>query len=210
MRTLFFLLLFINAAFAVYIQLAPVSGGGTLPPPELHPERIKPLSASADCLEWGPFIDADLERAQAAIVRQQLDSKVNLEAAGKVPVYWIHIPPLKNKYYAEKKMGELRRLGVTTYSHVQESGKWNNAISMEFFHNMEEAQNMMASLRGRGVRSAVIGARNLDQMKFIVRAPSEDIAGKMTGLKQEFPGSELKTIECEAPGKKLDDARNEQ
>ena len=209
MRTLFFLLLFINAAFAVYIQLAPVSVGGTPPPPELHPEKIKSLSASADCLEWGPFIDVDLEHAQAAIVRQQLDSKVSLEAMGKVPVYWIHIPPLKNKYYAEKKMGELRKLGITTYSHVQENGKWNNAISMGFFHDIEEAQNMMASLRSRGVRSAVIGARNLDQMKFVVRAPSENITEKMTELKQEFPGSELKTIKCEAPGKKLDGARNE-
>jgi hypothetical protein len=208
MRTLFFLLLFINAAFAVYIQLEPVSGGSAQPPPELHPEKIKSLSASAGCLEWGPFIDADLEQVQAAIVRQQLDGKVNLEAMGKVPVYWIHIPPLKNKYYAQKKMGELRRLGITTYSHVQENSKWNNAISMGFFHNIEEAQNMMASLRSKGVRSAVIGARNLDQMKFVVQAPSEDIAGKMTELKQEFPGSELKTITCDAPGKKLDGARN--
>lgn len=209
MRTLFFLLLFINAAFAVYIQLEPVSDTGVQPPPELHPEKIKSLSTSVACLEWGNFIGMELEHAQAAIVRQQLDNKVELEAMGKVPVYWIHIPPLKNKYLAEKKMEELRKLGVTTYSRVQENNKWDNAISIGFFHNIEDAQNMMVSLRSKGVRSAIIGARNLEQMKFVVRAPSEDIIGKMTELKQEFPGSELNTIRCSAPEKKLNGARPE-
>jgi hypothetical protein len=209
MRTLFFLLLFINAAFAVYTQLEPVSDTGIQPPPELHPEKIKSLSSSVPCLEWGNFIGMELEHAQAAIAKQQLDHRVELEAMGKVPVYWVHIPPLKNKYLAEKKMEELRKLGVTAYSRVQENNKWDNAISIGFFHNIEDAQNMMVSLRSKGVRSAIIGARNLEQMKFVVRAPSEDITGKMTELRQEFPGSELNTIRCAAPEKSFNGASPE-
>jgi hypothetical protein len=209
MRTLFFLLLFINAAFAVYIQLEPVPGAGVQPQPELHPEKIKSLSSSVACLEWGIFVGMELEHARTAIIRQHLDNKVELEAMGKVPMYWIHIPPLKNKYLAEKKMGELRKLGVTTYSRVDENGKWDNAISLGYFHNIEDAQNLMVSLRSKGVRSAIIGARNLEQMKFVARAPSEDIVGKMTELKQEFPGSDLNTTTCEAPETKLNGARTE-
>lgn len=210
MKTLFFLLLFINVAFAFYIQSPkPFSGSDDVQPlPELQPEKIKSLSASTTCLEWGPFIETDLEHVEAAIARQQLDDKVNRQPAGKTPAYWIHIPPLRSKYHAEKKMRELGRLKITNFTHVQDGSKWNNAISMGFFHNIGEAQNMMASLRSKGVRSAIIGARNLEQMKFLVQAPSEDVVGRMTELEREFPGSELKTIKCEAPEKSLDGARD--
>ncbi|MEP7370803.1 MAG: hypothetical protein ABI659_01130, partial [Nitrosospira sp.] len=145
MKTLFFLLLFINVAFAFYIQSPRLFSGSddVQPLPELQPEKIKSLSASANCLEWGPFIEAELEHVEAAIARQQLDDKVNQQPAGKTPAYWVHIPPLRSKYHAEKKMGELRRLKITNFTHVQDGSKWNNAISMGFFHNIGEAQNMM-------------------------------------------------------------------
>jgi hypothetical protein len=197
MRTLFFLLLFINAAFAIYIQSEPVSSRGTQPPSELHPEKIKSLSASVSCLEWGDFTDTDLERAEAAIAGKQLDRGLSRQIKDKATVYWVHIPPLRSKFYAERKMGELRRLGVTTYSRIQDNSKWNNAISMGFFPSMEEADNFMAELKGKGVRSAIIGERSLDRTKFVVRAASEGIAGKMEELKEEFPGSRLKTIKCD-------------
>ncbi|MDQ3186305.1 MAG: SPOR domain-containing protein [Pseudomonadota bacterium] len=204
MRTLFFLLLLTNVAFAAYMLMEPASSGSTpprlegstLPRPELRPEKIKPTLAPVTCLEWGTFVDADLERIEAAIAAQQLDDKVARQAMGKVPTYWIHIPPLGSKSHAERKIEELIRLGVTTYSHVQDDSKWNNAISMGFFHDIEEARNLMTVLRSKGVRSAVIGARNVEQVKFVVRAPSENVKEKMMELKQEFPGSELNTTTC--------------
>lgn len=198
MKTLFFLLLFINVAFAFYIQSPrPPAGGRAQPLPEIQPERsTTPSVAPVSCLEWGSFFEADLQQVEAAIARQDLGDKLSRQPAGKTPVYWIHIPPLRSKYHAIKKMGELRRLKLTNFSHVQEDGKWNNAISMGFFHNIDEAQNVMASLRSKGVKSAVIGARNLEQIKFVVQAPSDDITGRMKELEREFPGSELKTIEC--------------
>jgi aryl-alcohol dehydrogenase-like predicted oxidoreductase len=115
---------------------------------------------------------------------------------GKTPVFWIHIPPLKNAFLAEKKMGELGRLGVSGYSRVQDDDKWNNAISMGFFHDVEDAQRALAALRAKGVRSAVIGARNLDQVEFVLRSPSDEDASKLRILEKEFPGSEIKTSRC--------------
>ncbi len=201
MRTLFFLLLFINLAFAVYIQLEPVARSGPQSAPEFRPEKIKPLPAIAaqattTCLEWGRFVEADLERVESAIAKHELSEQVSRQDIGKAPVYWIHIPPLRSRQHAERKMGELKRLGVTTYTLVQDDSKWNNAISMGFFENIEDAQAFMAALRSKGVRSAIIGARNLEQVKFVAREPSESVTGKMTALKQEFPGSELNTTEC--------------
>ncbi|MDN5836435.1 MAG: hypothetical protein L0H12_03685 [Nitrosospira sp.] len=203
MRTLFFLLLLANIAFALYIQLEPVSSGRTQPVLQLRPEKTGPVPAPVpaveNCLEWGTFLDVDRERVETAIAAQQLGDKVTRQTMGKVPVYWMHIPPLNSRLHAERKIGELKNLGVTHYYHVQDDSKWNNAISMGFFHDIEDARNLMASLRSKGVRSAIIGARNLEQVKFVVRAPSEDVTKKMTELSQKFPGTELKTVTCEAP-----------
>jgi hypothetical protein len=199
MRTVFFLLLFINIAFAVYIQSEPVSGEHARPSmdlQEIQPEKMKPSREPVACLEWGAFLDADLERVEEAIAQMQLDEKMDRQQMGKTPVFWIHIPPLKNAFLAEKKMGELGRLGVSGYSRVQDDDKWNNAISMGFFHDVEDAQRALAALRAKGVRSAVIGARNLDQVEFVLRSPSDEDASKLRILEKEFPGSEIKTSRC--------------
>jgi hypothetical protein len=199
MRTLFFLLLLTNVAFAAYMLSGPGPGAGTPPQLELRSEKVKPLPAPATCLEWGTFLDADLERVDAVIAAQQLGNQVTRQAMGKVPVYWVHMPPLGSKSRAEQKTEELKRLGITDHSQVQDGGKWNNAISMGFFQEIDEARNLLTTLRSKGVRSAIIGARNVEQVKFVVRSPSEDITRKMMELKQEFPGSELNTTTCEHP-----------
>ncbi len=197
MKTLFFLLLFFNVALAAYIQWKSDPSGALQLPQELQPEKIKPLPTLATCLEWGTFVEADLPRVEAALARQQLDDKMSPQAIGKVPVYWVHIPALGSTFHAQRKIGELKKLGVTAYTHIQDDGKWNNAISMGFFQNIEDAQAVLASLRGKGVRSAVIGARNLEQMRFVINEPPQSMVDKITELKHEFPQTELKTVKCE-------------
>lgn len=200
MKTLFFLLLFFNVALAAYIQWKSDPSGAMQLPQELQPEKIKllpTLPALATCLEWGAFVEADLPRVEAALARQQLDDKMSPQAIGKAPVYWVHIPPLRSAFHAERKIGELKKLGITTYTHIQDNGKWNNAISMGFFQNIEDAQAFLASLRSKGVRSAIIGARNLEQMRFVISEPPQSVVDKITELKHEFPQTELKTIKCE-------------
>src|SRR5690242_19995017 len=203
MKILFFLLLVFNIALAAYIQLKPDSTGAMQLPPELHPEKIKPVSPFTTCLEWGTFIEPDLPRVEAALERQQLSDKIHPQAIGKIPVYWVHIPPLRSKAHAERKIGELERLGVTTHTHVQDDSKWNNAISMGYFQNIEDAQAFLAALRGKGVRSAVIGARNLERMKFVISEPPQSVVDKMVELKEEFPHTELETLKCEKPNNKV-------
>jgi hypothetical protein len=203
MKILFFLLLVFNIALAAYIQLKSDSTTAMQLPSELHPEKIKPVSAFTTCLEWGTFLEPDLPRAEAALARQQLSDKVHPETAGKIPVFWVHIPPLRSKAHAERKIGELERLGVTTHTHVQDDSKWNNAISMGFFQNIEDAQAFLAELRSKGVRSAIIGARNLERMKFVITEPPQGVVDKMVELKQEFPHTELETLKCENPNNKV-------
>jgi hypothetical protein len=206
MRTIFFLLLFINLAVAIYIQLEPDGTSEVQQIAELRPEKIKPLAPVAAtpkaCLEWGSFVDADLANVEAAISRHQLNDKMHRQTMGMTVFYWVHIPPLRNKQHAVRKIGELNRLGVTTHTHVQDNSKWNNAISMGFFEKIEDAQAFLAALRRKGVRSAIIGARNLEQVKFVITAPSAGVEAEVTELKGEFPGTELTKTSCEQ-GKRI-------
>jgi hypothetical protein len=270
MRIVFFLLLFINLIFAAYIQWGPGASSRVQLAAELHPERIKPLSALSEpigsaaitpapvtpapvtpapvtpapvppqpaapvapgpivpaptgvtpdtpaptnvassvpastapaapttCLEWGKFLGVEHARMEAAMARRQLDHDAQRIAVGKKSGYWIYIPPLRNREHAVRKMGELGRLGLTNYYRVEDNGQWNNAISMGFFDDEDEADDLLEELRGTGVRSAVMGKRSLEQIKFVLRDPPQDVVEKMKALKAEFPGSELKTIECDA------------
>lgn len=196
-------MLVFNVALAAYIQLKSDSTVAMQLPSELHPEKIKPVSPFTTCLEWGTFIEPDLPRAEAALAREQLSDKVHPQAAGKIPVFWVHIPPLPSKTHAERKIGELERLGVTTHTRVQDDSKWNNAISMGFFQNIEDAQAFLAELRSKGVRSAIIGARNLERTKFVITEPPQRVVDKMVELKEEFPHTELETLKCENPNNKV-------
>ena len=209
MKALFFLLLFANVVFAIYIQSGLGSSSGSSLPAELHPEKIRllpadtPVLATAACLEWGNFIGTDLQRAETAIAKLQLGDSLNRHAVGEVPAYWVHIPPLKTKYDASKKIEELKKLGVSSYFHVQDNSEWNNAISLDIFRSEEAARKFLAEMRGKGVRSAVMGERSLKQMAFVAHKPAEDIIEKMIRLQQEFPGSELKASGCEVAAPSL-------
>ena len=55
----------------------------------------------------------------------------------------------------------------------------------------------------QGVRSAIIGARNLEQMEFVISEPPQSVVDKMVELKQEFPHTELETLKCENPNNKV-------
>lgn len=200
MRIVFLLLLFVNLAFAIYVQLEPGGGAAAHATAELHPEKLKLLPALArsdTCLEWGTFVEPELEKIEAAISRHDLDNDMARQATGMAPFYWVYFPPLRNRQHVERKIGELTRLGITDFTHVQGDAKWNNAISMGFFDRIEDARAHLASLRGKGVRTAVIGARNLAQIRFVARSPSESVRAKAEELSQEFPGSVLRTTECE-------------
>jgi hypothetical protein len=200
MKILFFLLLIFNVALAAFIQFKSDSTPSlhVQLPSELHPEKIKSAPASITCLQWGNFIETNLQPVEAALAREQLDDKVKRQAVGRIPVFWVHMPPLSSKFHMERKMGELRNLGVTDFTPVQDNSKWNNAISLGFFPKVEDAQAFLASLRSKGVRSAIIGARNLEQVKFVIIDPPPSVIEKMTELKQEFPASELKSEPCQS------------
>ena len=223
-RALFLLLVLANLVFFAYAQMARESGTqNDLSRLEISPEKIKVLKASSKstpdrprspdkgskaataapsaCLEWGIFAGPDVARADSALARIELPpdrvERVVADAGG----YWVYIPPLKTKVETDRKIGELKALGVADFFLVQEAGQWRNAISLGIFRTDEAAQTYLAKLKDRGVRSAVAERREnfLKQIAFLVREPDPAIVAKLAALQQEFTGTELKATQCPAP-----------
>jgi len=227
MRTFFLLLVLANLAFFTYGRVA-LEGAGPesrLPQLQVAAERIRLISTAeqapaakpripgkavpsappktasavpAACLEWGNFAGPGVAKAELALAELQLApgqiERVVIDAGG----YWVHIPPLRNKSEADRKVRELRDLGVTEFFVVQDAGQWRYAISLGIFRSEEAAQTFLAGLKQRGVRSAIAARREnfLKQIAFYVREPGEAAVARLTLIQQDFPESEIRAVPC--------------
>jgi hypothetical protein len=213
MRWAFFILLAANISFGIYVYLkehAPNPDAQLMrtqvradqirivPPPVKKPPA--PEAPAVACVEWGTFGDVDLPRAQAAIDRLALGERVRKVEVPVTVDYWVYIPPLRNRDIMERKVNELKNLGVGDYYPVIEPGRWRYAISLGIFRNEEGARKFLADLRRKGVRSAVVGNREqrVTQAAFTVREPTVEESASLVELQSGFPGTELRAIECPA------------
>lgn len=154
--------------------------------------------SSALCYEWGSFAAADAAAAQAALSRLGLKAEARQQAAQDAVRYWVFIPPRQSLEEAQAKVSELRALGVQESFIVQEA-KWRNAISLGVFRDEALADKFLADLKSRGVRSAIKSQRNHEggQTSYILRNVQPAQAAEIARLRPEFPGGELKQIDCQ-------------
>jgi cell division septation protein DedD len=171
------------------------------PPASSVPAKTAGPAASpapAACLEWGLLAGPDVARADGAIARLDLPQVLVQRVVADVGGYWVYIPPVKSKAEVDKKIRELKALGVTDFFAVQDQSQWRNAISLGIFKSEDAARNFLARMRGKGVRSAVVERREnfLKQIVYFVREPREATVAKLTELQREFPGTEIKAVAC--------------
>jgi hypothetical protein len=150
------------------------------------------------CLEWGDFLGADLTRASAALAALQLADKVSKRLIERDTGYWVYIPPLANKAAVNRKVVELRELGIREYYVVQTRGNLLNAISLGVFRSRDSAQNFLNHLRNKGVRSAKVGehASKFKTTVFTLNRVDAATEAKLTAMQKDFAGTELNKVPC--------------
>ncbi len=232
MRAFFLLLVLANLVFYAYAQVARESGGvdKQIPLLQVAPEKIKLLNAEgrlppekrqaprkarpapspkvataapAACLEWGIFSGPGVARAEAALAQLDLPAAQIERTVTDASGYWVHMPPQKTKADADRKVRELKTLGVTEMAMVTDPGEWRYAISLGIFRTDEAAQAFLAGLRKQGVRTATVARREnfLKQVVFHVREPGPNTVARLTLTQNEFPGTELKAGPCPGTAK---------
>ncbi|MEK6210528.1 MAG: hypothetical protein AABM64_09235 [Pseudomonadota bacterium] len=211
MRWVFLLLLAVNIGFGVFVYLrdkAPNPDAQLIAlqmnadkvrivPPRPAPAPVT-ASARAACIEWGGFGTGELARAQGALDRLALGTRARRVEVSVTAGYWVFIPPQRLQSAMERKVTELTELGVNEYFPILDPGRWRYAISLGVFRSEEGAARYLAQLRQKGVRSATVGEREqrVTQTAFLISDPTEEESAKLAELKNEFPGTELRAVEC--------------
>jgi hypothetical protein len=198
----------IPAPAPVVVPPAPVPASSPLPSPSPSPSNLQPsLNMAAPeaakpgkltCLEWGDFSGPDLSRAKAVLSDLQLADKLSQRQVEREIGYWVYIPPLRNRAAVNRKIAELKALGIREYFVVQTSGSWLNAISLGVFKTRDAAQHFLQVLNTRGVHTARVGER-VSKVKatiFMLDNPDAATEARLTAMQKEFSGSELNHVPC--------------
>ena len=112
--------------------------------------------------------------------------------------YIVHNPPQQNKEGADRKAGELRKLGVREFYVIQDGGDRKWGISLGIFRTEEAARAHLASLNQKGVRSARIAPYSAAPHKVGYQLRNLDAAtrAKVEKIRADFPQQQSR--ECAA------------
>lgn len=123
------------------------------------PAPTKKAAEASICLAWKGLDTAAADKLSAALEARAAGVQLQRQViAGEGTTWWVYIPPLAGRAEAEKKAGQLRGLGVTDYFILQD-GNTRNAISLGVFSSEKGAQERLADVKARGVRSARLAPR---------------------------------------------------
>lgn len=124
------------------------TAGETLPTPQ-PPALV--------CQAWAGLSEQEAD----ALTRRLRQAGVEAERRrSETPsAWWVRVPPQGSRDQAERRVQELRELGVKDMFIVQEAGQSQYAISLGLFKTEARAQQLLGQLRARGVRNAGVEAR---------------------------------------------------
>ncbi len=200
--------MFANILAFAYFRFADSrpDAGSQLAALQVSPEKVKvlkpgtyqaavqpPPKPAIVCLEWGGFSAEDAPRAAQALAKFELNDKLSQRETGDV-LYWVYIPALKTKAEADKKASQVKALGVSDFSVLQDEGAW--IVSLGAFKTEDNAKQQLAQLNKKGVRSAIVGQRGNRSTVFVIRDPGDTVATGLAALKTEFSNAPLKAVTC--------------
>jgi len=164
---------------------------------QIGPESLRIVSASGlpVCrrIEWLSASDAErLSTSLATVPDWAVEQFPQVEA----PAHWVLLPNLPSRAFAERKMGELRRMGVNEGEIVEDASNGPFVVSLGIFRGQETATAYFESLTQRGVRSVRMLPRTLPPERFALelRAFEEELTEKLPSLKAGL--GEVLIVEC--------------
>lgn len=166
------------------------------PVPEKKPDIIA-------CLEIGNFPQAEAPKIEEKLKTLALGDRQSRLNVSDVGTHMVYIPSQGSKEGADKKVGELRRIGVTDFFVIQEQGSLHWGISLGIFKTEEAAKQHLANLNNKGVRTARIMPRSVTTSKFAyqLRALTGEEKSRFDAIKAQFPAQETRNCQNTAYSK---------
>lgn len=149
------------------------------------------------CAEIGNFNAEEAKRFSAQLAPLALGRRVTQRPVLEVASHMVYIPPQADKEAAEKKAGELRRLGIDDFFIIQDNSPLRWGISLGVFKMEEAARAHLANLNQKGVRSARIGQRSVSThlVAFRLRDLDEDSSKAVQKVKAAYARQEMRSCE---------------
>lgn len=153
--------------------------------PEAPTDTVPPA-----CLRW-TGLDRDTVDRLEKLLRERHPAYRGERSSqpGEGKGWWVFVPPLASKAEADRKTAELRQLGITDYFVLPEANPNHNAISLGIFSTERGAQERLAELRNKGVRTARLAARPGGEPTFSleVRGPLPEKDALLTSVAETWP-----------------------
>ena len=133
------------------------------PPPEKVVVVAKAPEKKVDdvCVRLSDLPVADAVRVEN-LVAEKLPAMKALRTINPMSAaFWVFIPPLPTRQEIDRKVAELKKLGVDEFFVVQEPGADQRAISLGVFSTREAANERLEQVRAKSVRTAKVGERNV-------------------------------------------------
>ena len=146
-----------------------IVGFGNKPPALPAQARSEPEEVL--CLRWEHLAGGEADQLAATLAEKVEGVRVERRAEPAEPSgWWVQVPPLATRAEAERKAGELKQLGAGDLFIMQEAGANYLAISLGVFSSERRAQERLAELKGKGVRSARVLPRPGKESLFALEA----------------------------------------
>jgi hypothetical protein len=150
------------------------------------------VAASAACIDVGSFNFAQAKRFEAQMASAAPGVRLARREAPDISSHMVLIPSQGSKEGADKKVAELRRLGLSDLYIIQDNSSLRWAISLGIFKSEEVARAHLAALSQRGVQSARLIEHHVDVLKVDFQLRGLDAAAKaqLERIKPDFPRQE--------------------
>lgn len=154
-------------------------------PADAVPAPAAPAALGCARIEW-------LSATEATALRDAVATSPGWEASQspreEPPAHWVVIAELSGRPLAERKIAELRKLGVAEGEIVEDAALGPYAVSLGVFRGQQTAEEYLQAIGKKGVRSARLAKRALPPEKFAVelRAPADALAARLPELQALF------------------------
>ncbi|MEB0137430.1 MULTISPECIES: SPOR domain-containing protein [unclassified Undibacterium] len=177
-----------------------------------HVEQLLPLTAAAAlasapapvkkaeliaCLELGNFLQSEAAKVEEQLQTLALGDRQSRLNVSDVASHMVYIPSQGSKEGADKKVAELRRIGVADFFVMQENTALRWGISLGVFKSEEAAKQHLLALSNKGVHTARIMPRTAATSKFAyqLRALTQDEKARFDLITVAYPNQEVRTCQ---------------